>query len=759
MARGRTQNSLVSFNAGELSPLLDARADIDKYRNGCRQLQNAVVETYGAARRRVGTQFIAEAKDHDRKARLIDFQFSTATTFTIEMGHEYMRFFSNGAQVETAGDPYEIVSPYEEGELFAVQYAQINDVMYLTHPSHPVQKLSRIADDNWTLIPVVFDSPPLLDENITDTTIAPSALTGSVSLVASAAVFETDHVGAIFQITYLRTVTNVRLNISANGTSGSIRVVGGWRFRTNGTWDAEIAVERSYNGGGAWEIVRTVESASDSNYDQEGTEPFDAIYRVRVFNWTSWTGSTNPRAILELVDPFGRGLVEITAVTDSTNATATVLTAAGLFDTVATRYWAEGAWSDKRGFPRAVTLFEQRLCFGGTTHEPQTVRGSATGDFENFATGTTDTDGFAYTVAAHERNAIQWLVAQKALLIGTSSSEWSMQGSNDTALTPTNVTVRRQSNYGSTGIQAKLVNEVVLFQQRNGRKVREMTFSFERDGYVAPDLTLLAEHITAGGIVQTAYQQQPQSVLWAVTGDGLLVGMTYERDQTVVGWHRHVTDGEFESVAVIYGTGNDEVWVTVKRTIDGEVKRYVERFNPVEWEDVEDAFYVDSGLSYDGAAATVFSGLDHLEGKTVAILADGAPVPAAVVTAGAVTLTSSASVVHVGLPYTTIIEPMRLDVDPLAGSSQGNMKIVHQVVARLNESIGLKYGDGTTFQHTLSFRASSDYMDAPPPLFTGDKVLEWDGDFELDTRVIITQDQPLPLCLLALVVKSNITGN
>jgi hypothetical protein len=755
MARGRTQNSLVSFNAGELSPLLDARADIDKYRNGCRQLQNAVVETYGAARRRVGTQFIAETNDHDRKSRLIDFQFSTATTFTIELGHEYMRFFSNGAQVEVLGVPYEIASPYEEDELFAVQYAQINDVMYLTHPDHPVQKLSRLADDDWTLAPVVFDSPPLLDENITDTTITPSGLTGSVSLVASADVFEADHVGSVFQITYLRTDTNVRRGITGNGSSGSIRVVGGWRFRTNGTWDAEVAVERSYDGS-TWEIVRTVESASDSNYDQTGEEPFDALYRVRVFNWSS--GSSAPRAILELEDPYGRGLVEITAVTDAQNATATVLTAEGLFDTAATRYWAEGAWSDKRGYPRAVTLFEQRLCFGGTRFEPQTVRGSATGDFENFEVGTLDTDGFAYTVAAHERNAIQWLVAQKALLIGTSSSEWSMQGSNDSALSPTNVTVRRQSNYGSTGLQAKLVNEVVLFMQRNARKVREMTFSFERDGYVAPDLTLLAEHITDGGIVQTAYQQQPQSVLWTVTNDGALVGMTYERDQSVVGWHRHVTDGEFESVAVIYGTGNDEVWVTVKRTIDGDVKRYVERFNPAEWEAVEDAFYVDSGLTYDGAAATVFSGLDHLEGKTVAILADGAPVPSQVVTAGAVTLANAASVVHIGLPFTTVIEPMRLDADPLAGSSQGNVKIVHQVVARLNKSIGLKYGDGT-FQHTLSFRSSSDPMDAPPPLFTGDKVLEWDGDFELDTRVIITQDQPLPLCLLALVVKSNITGN
>lgn len=757
MARGRTQKNLVSFNAGELSPLLDARVDIEKYSNGCRQLQNAIIETYGAARRRPGLQFVAEAADSAGPVRLIEFQFSTTTTFILELSEELIRFYSNGAPVLDGGTPYEVVTPWAGADLFGIKYAQINDVMYLVHPDYPVQKLSRVADTNWTLAAVEFSRPPMLDENVTDTMLTPSGTTGSITLTATGGTpFVAGHVGSIFQVSYLRTDTNVRRNITSNGTSSSLRVVGGWRLRTSGTWDAEVHVERSYDNGSTWELVRVVESSSDSNYDTTGEEVSDALYRLRVANYAS--GSSNPRAILEIEDPYGRGYVEVTAFTSSSQVSGTVLTAKGLFGTAATRYWAEGAWSEHRGYPTAVSLFEQRICFAGTAHQPQTIWGSATNDYENFDVGTSDTDAFAYTIGAQERNAIQWLVAQKALLIGTTSGEWSMQGSNDSALTATNVTVRRQSNYGSKAIQARLVNEVVLFAQRQGLKVREMTYSFERDGYVAPDLTLLAEHITAGGIIQTAYQQQDHSILWAVTGAGLLVGMTYERDQSVVGWHRHTTDGLFKSVATVYGDGADEVWVVVQRVINGVTKNYVERLNPVAWENIEDAFYVDCGLSYSGTATTTISGLDYLEGKDVSILADGAPVADQRVIDGAVTLDTAASVVHVGLPYETIIEPMRIDSDPAAGMSQGQVKQIRELVVRLNRSLGLSYGDGTTFS-TLSFRDTSDLMDAPVPLFTGDKEIEFEGSFDLDSRLVIKQTQPLPLCLLGIVVKYQITGN
>jgi len=804
MGRGRSKDSLVSFNAGELSPFLDARVDLGKYKSGCRQLQNAILEIYGAARRRPGLQFIAEAKFSDRKCRLEDFRFSTTTTFVLEVGHQYMRFASNGAQVEkdapaawvtltnyvvgdfvlqggqvyycivahAAGvfatdlaaakwvqqDIYEIPTPWDEEDLFDLQFAQINDVTYIVHPDYAVRKLSRVADDTWTLAEVSFLTPALLDENVTAITLAAGALTGSgVALVASADLFVAAHVGAYFQLSHARAANSVEINITGDGDSATQKATGNWNVRTYGTWSADVLVQRSTDAGATWVTIRKFTGRSDRNVDATGVAEDEALYKIVIANWASATGT--PRAIFEVVDAYVDGLVKITAVTNAQNAVVTVVKP--LEATTATDVWREGAWSAYRGFPKAVTLHEQRLVFGGTDYQAQTVWGSVIGDYENFAYGTDDTDAFSYTLGARERNAIQWLSSHTALLIGTGGGEWVMSSGDDVnPISPTNVVVKRQTNYGSNAIGALLVNSVTLFVQRQGRRVREMTYTLENDRYDGDELTALAEHITGGGIVQMAYQQQRNSIVWAVTAEGVLIGMTYERAQQVEGWHRHVTDGLFESVATIYGSSEDEVWMVVNRTIDGVTKRYIERFNPVQWTAKEDAFFVDSGLSYDGAPASTFSGLDHLEGKTVSILADGAVFPDQEVVGGAVTLPDSqtASVVHVGLPFTTIIQPMRLDVDPIVGNSQGQIKQIREIFFRLKDSLGLRYGDGTR-TYNLSFRSTDDRMDESSGLYTGDKLAEFEGEFDYDTPVIVEQLQPLPLTLLALVIKYQVTGN
>lgn len=759
-SRGQSIRNLVSFNAGELSPLLDARTDIEKYAKGCRQLQNAVLETYGAARRRAGTRFVAEAKFSNRKCRLLEFEFSIATQFVIELGHQYMRFYKDGAQVLLSGSAYEISSPYLEAELYAVQLVQINDIVYLVHSNYPPYKLSRLADTNWTLAEVDYSNPPLLDENLTTTTIMPSALTGSITLTASSAIFTSANVGSTYNISHFRADESIRLTITANANSGALRISGAYRFRTTGTWTADAKLQRSYDNGTTYETIREFASVADSNYDIEGFEPQDALYRINISNWVSQSNSA--KAILELNDIYSTAYVKVTAFTSSTVVTATVTTPKGLYGVTATRYWSEGAWSARRGYPAAIAVFEQRICYAGTTYQPQTIRGSAVDDYENFKDGTDDTDSFTYTLAAQERNSILWLVAQKVLLVGTSAGEWSIGGSNDTSLTPTNVTVRRQSNYGSSPLQARLINDVILYTQRLGNKVREMTYSNEKEGYLSPDLTLLAEHITATGIIDTAFQRVPQSIYWGVTAGGSLIGMTYERDQEVVGWHRHVTNGLVESIAVVStGAGHDQIWVTVKRQrISGGVLtdyRYVEVFDTAEWTAKADCFYVDSGKTYSGASTSTITGLAHLEGLSVSILANGSVQPNKTVASGQITLDFPATKAQVGLPYETIIEPMRLDSDPNAGITQAQVKRIHKVSFRLSESLGMTYGDGLTERY-LTFRKTNDPMDSSPPLFTGDKEVDFDGDFDVDPKLIIKQSQPLPLCLLAISIKYSITG-
>lgn len=760
MGRVPSKSSQLAFNAGEWSPFLDARVDLEKYRNACRTLKNTIVKTHGLADRRPGTQYRATAKHAARKCRMEDFQFSPITTFLLEFGHEYIRFFSNGVQVTSGGSPYEIASPYQEADLFEVQFTQSNDVAYLTHPDYPVYKLSRIADDNWTLAEVEWDVPPFLDENVTGTTLAASATTGTgVTLEASSAIFQAGHVGSYWQLGHHREAAFISRNITTNGTSDSITILGDWNVRTYGIWSADILIQRSFDNGFTWSTVRKVSGREDRNADIAGTQEDEALYRVKIENRLvpSSAGATTPRVVIEAVDAFVYGLVKVTAFVDTDTVTVTVIDT--LHSTAATDVWREGAWSDVRGYPRAAAIFEQSVWYAGTSHQPQTIWKTRTGDFENFQYGSSATDALAYTLGSKRGHTILWLVGMKVLMVGTNAGEFALSsGDNDDPITPSNIVVKAQSEHGSRAAGAKLVNDAILFVQRGGKKVRELTYSFERDKYVAPDLTLLAEHITAGGIEQMAVQAIPIPILWAVKGDGDLIGLTYEREQDVIAWHPHETDGEFESVATIAGTGSDEVWFSVKRTINGSAVRYIERFNPTEWEDKDDCYYVDSGKSFDFGAspASTLTGMSHLEGESLAILADGKVQPAAEVASGSVTLEAEYTKVHAGLAFDSIIKPMRLDADAIVGVTQGLTKRIREVFVRFYKSLGCTVADGAGYEDTIDFRQNTDPFDSSPPLLTGDKQVDFDGGHDEAGNIIISQTEPLPMTVLALVIKYDV---
>lgn len=965
MGRGISNKSILSFNAGELSPKLDARMDLDKYSSGCRILENAFVEPYGAAVRRPGTEYIASTKSAGTKARLISFNFSTTTSYLLEVGVGYMRFYSNGAQVliDVAAvasawvningykvgeyvvrpgplyyrciqevpardvlsliiNPFpvddtdhwepvsatpisEVAAPWEESELFELQTTQINDVVYITHPLHPVHKLSRVASDLFTLTVMEPYYPPLLDENVdeektlrlndasitTNWVTATNYVVGDVRdeggviyicivshtsgtfatdlaagkwevynlLTATFAAFESGHVGSYWQLAHLREASFVELEITVpvawvetaawvtatdyvvgdkviedgtkyvclidhtSGTfatdlaalkweavtaydyvqgdirrhedtnyvclidhvalvfaddlaagkwavseadlaSATIAVRGDWNVRTYGVWIADILLQRSFDGGTTWETIRKFRGKEDRNVDATGNQVEEALFRVVLNDIDPPTnaGPTIPRIIIESVDAYIYGLVQILGVINSTNCRVRIVDEP--LSNAETAFWSEGAWSDVRGYPRAVTLHEQRLCFGGTTYQAQTVWGSVTGDFENFKRGTLDTDSFAYTLGAAEFNAILWFVSQDRLLIGTTAAEWSMwSGDSGIPITPSSVKVTRHAEFGSKpGVSAMLVNDVVLFVQRQGRKLRELSYSFQKDGYVAPDLTLLSEHVTAGGIVQFAYQGGEESQrIWAVTGNGVLVCMTYQRDQEVTAWARQVTNGIVESVATVYGAGNDEVWLVVQRFIgtnNDTPVRYLERLNPAVWTDKEDAFFVDCGKTIVQASSVTVSGLSHLEGKTVRALADGNVEPFKVVVGGQITLDNPATKIHVGLHYRTRIKPMRIDTDAALGNEQGLIKQVRNLVLRFIDTLGAEYGDGKHPYERLEFRDTDDAMDTSPALFTGEKEVQFPGELETEGDIVVQQDHPLPMTLVAIVVKHRVTG-
>jgi hypothetical protein len=745
-----------NFNGGEISPLLYGRPDVDRYKTGLKTCLNFIPLVQGPVERRPGTVHITEVKTSSAATRIVRFEFSTSQAYIIEFGNLYCRFIKDNAQI-VSGTPVELVTTYLTADLFQLKFAQSADVLYVTHPDYPPRKISRTSDTAWSITNITFSDGPFLNTNVETTTLGLSALTGSVTVTASA-------------------ITGI------NSDTG---------FQTT-------------------DIGRQIR------------------WKDAAANWTFLT---------------------ITARASTTSVTATI-DGPDASATTATVNWRLGVWSETTGYPAAVTFHQNRLAFAGPTDNPQRVDLSRTGDFENFAptepdATVVDDNGVTNTLSADTVNAIRWLADdEKGLLIGTVGGEWVMRPSDTGAvLTPSTVQSKRSSAYGSANIQPIRAGRAVIFAQKALRKLRELAYVFEDDGFRAPDLTLISEHITRTGVVDMAYQSEPQSLIWVVLTDGTLVCLTYDRDQKVVGWSRHVVGGvsdagstqaKVESVAVIpnaEGTA-DELYAVVQRHIDGASVRYIEYLKPL-WDginDQEDAFFVDSGLSLDvpltitgitqadpavvtatshgfsdgdevritevegmtevnkvayivanktthtfeltdrdgndidstGFTAYVQNGevrervltlsnLSHLEGETVQILAEGATHADKTVTSGSVTLDRKTSKAHVGLPYVSDFEMLRLDVGAQDGTSQGKFNRFHRVIIRFLTTLGGFYGPDTDSLDQISFREGGDPMDTAVPLFTGDLELEWDGAYDSDNHIFYRQTQPLPVIIQAVM--------
>lgn len=468
--------------------------------------------------------------------------------------------------------------------------------------------------------------------------------------------------------------------------------------------------------------------------------------------------------------------VDITARSSTTVVTGTAYqagtnTAGTLTTTTASTDWRLGAWSGTTGYPRDVTFFQDRLTFAG---EPsQTVHMSVSGDYENFKpsaeNGTVvDDDAVTFTLNANDVNVIRWLSDdEKGLVIGTVGGEWLARASTaGEAITPTNVQATRSTSYGSANVQPIRADNATLFVQRAGFKLHEHAYLFEADGFRSPNLALFAEEITrstSGGLTELAYQKEPDRIVWAVRADGRLCSMTYEREQDVVGWALHTIGGDsdangtpavVESIAVIpSATGDrDELWMIVKRWINGATKRYVEYMRaPIgENDDQEDAKYVDSGLTYDSTATTSISGLGHLEGETVTILADGATHATKTVSSGAITLDVSSSVVQVGYPFTSTLQTLNIEAGEQDGTAQGRTKRIDRVVVRFNRSLGGQCGPDTSNLDDipdLTFRNPATLMGSPPALFTGDAAISFPSGYNTDGLVTIQTSDPLPMSI------------
>lgn len=609
----------------------------------------------------------------------------------------------------------------------------------------------------------------------------------TVTVLSSKPLFETTHVkaghvSAMFQAGHRRTMEDAETSFLVDDNySGShsrpVAIIGDWQFSTyQGAYfafEGTVIIQRSEDGS-AWQDFRRYDNpagigadahAAYVNYTDSGTEKELVWFRLYQTG-AIWTGAANnAKCIIRCGQALINGLLEITARTSPTQAT--MIVRRDFFDCIDTKWWHEGAWSDYRGYPAAAALHELRLVMAGNTAQPQTIWGSVSDDFHNFAYGTDDDEAWSYTLGSGDQNEIRGLVSQKALLVQTAGGEWVASTNSDLdPISPTNIRLHRHSNFGSAPIPGVVVDNAALFVQRAGLRLREYSYDFGQDSYTGIDLTLLAEHVSAGEIVQIAYQRNRDSILWAVTGAGELLGLTYERVEKVVGWHRHDTAGYFESVAVIYNDSNeDEVWVAVRRTIDGSTVRYIERLALGQWLAAENGVLTDicnvdcAVVQTELEGPLISSGLEHLEGCTVQVWADGAAHPDRVVTGGEILLEGTPNDVTIGLGYTSLVQTMPFDVTAGDGTTQARRKRIARARLRLRKTqTALLSAEPAGIQEPADLRRLDiDLMDTSPAGTTGDVTVQMPQGHAKQTTVTVAARGPCPLHLLAVFPEMNVT--
>jgi hypothetical protein len=746
----RIPMSLHSFNSGELSPLMNARSDYPKYPSGAKTLTNMLVRSQGPVERRPGTKYIAEVKDATDTIRLIPFEYSTSDAYVIEMGDSYARFYRAGAQIQAGGGgAYEIVTPWDSNDLFELQFTQDAQFLRLVHPDYQPYKMTRTAHAAWTCTAIEFTNGPFENENeTTTTTITASALTGTVTLTGSAAIWNSDHVGALWQISHIVDSNNVDKTWVLNWTTGNNTPTDALfvykdqylDFSTAGAWNGTVRLQRSYDSKVTWEDVTTYSSRNDGNLQWSGQETFaDCYYRAILDGDYTITDRSYCIINLQTRSYKRAAVVEISAFSSSTSVTA--ITETDIYSTDATYMWAEGSWSDDNGWPRTVEHYEQRCIYGGSELYPQTVWASIVAtedaDYDDFNAGTS-LDAEAYTYVLPGMNPIQWLRGQEFLMIGTTGGVGRF-GMTDEPTTPTNVEYRLQAYTGSDYIQAVHAVDSVLFVERGGQKIREVSFSPATERYIADDVTVLAEHITDTGVTEIDFMYRPDPILWCVRDDGVLLSFTYNKRHEIAAWAKQTASGTtFDSVAVIPGSTEDVVYTVASRTIDSNSVSYVENFAPLDWTaDQNDAYFCDSAVT-DG------NSLSHLEGEEVVILNDARPGTPETVASGAITASGYANYV-IGLPYTSVYESMPL----VAASGKGTSALLKTGVINVKLDLynTLTMNLGYDADNTSAIEFSEDAWATTIDAFTGIKTASFPRGISRDRSIYIDANEPVPMTI------------
>lgn len=789
-----------SFAGGEITPELFARFDLTSFQNGLSTCRNFISLPHGPVENRPGTEFVREVKTSSKKTRLMPFTYSTTQTMMLEFGESYIRFHTDGGTLLLSGVPYEVVTPYAEADLFNLHFVQSADVLTITHVGYAPRELRRLGATSWTLTTIDFGiTQPYFGGLVVATAVTlnfpirlskPNFLTFGPTFTAGAdtVLYAVTAIGddpRQESASKLATITPVDSTMPIEMHWGSVGGARGYRV---------------YRKVGSVYLLIAETSAITMTDNQAATSP------IEPGGPGSYTTNTETQYyVLTAIGPDGQESIqslEVNALNDLTYPTAANVVyptaSTGLFPWVRFNvykkkglqygYIGSGAvgeqviddniepdmthqppvvnnpFSGAGNYPQAVSYFEQRRVFAGTTNQPQNLWASRTGTESNMTSNfvVRDDDAISFRIAAREANTIRHIVPLSDVILLTSSAEWRVNAADNGALTPSSVSAKPQSYVGASMVQPITTTNSILYAASRGSHIREIVYSLSQNGNVGynnTDISLLAPHLFKfKTITQLAFANAPTPILWAISSDGQLLGMTYVPDQKVVGWHRHDTDGLFESCAVITENEEDMLYVVVKRTINGSNKRYVERLHTRQFATPQDAFFVDCGDTYSGAATTTITGLGHLEGKTVSILGNGAVFPQKVVTGGAITLEHPVTLAHIGLPITADMQTLPLSSEQVQAFAQGRPKNVNKIYVRVYRSSGILAGPSATKLKKYKQRTTEPYG-SPPNLIESDEVeIPVDPLWGPDAKILVRQVDPLPLTVLALTLDGTIGG-
>ena len=608
---------------------------------------------------------------------------------------------------------------------------------------------STAGSDGWAQITYTV----ALDDNIS---VSADDTTGEVTLTASAALFSESDVDTLIALSYYVSSNYKKGNPKTDDLQVEVLPGASVYIESFGFWDGEFVVEKYDNASQNWVKIRSQTGNRSQNYNitEENNEDDIVKYRLTstVFNTDTWSGENEKQRGYVTIQAFGNdytGHVLITEYISPTQVKGVVKKR--LATTEATKDIAFAAWSKTKGFPTCAGFFEDRLVFAANKAEPQTFWTSKTGDYYNFGMSipSVDNDAVTATLNGGQMNGIKALVAFGELIALTAGGEYKITGSGK-PISGSNVMSQAQEYRGISNVLPVTVGSRIVYLQEQGDIIRDLAYSYDVDKYTGDDLNLLASHLFDGHkIISMTYQQTPNSIIWCVRDDGVLLGLTYLKEQDVYAWHQHSTvDGKFINVCSISGLQEDELWCVVER----EGRYFIELMAQRDASSaVEDQYFVDCGISYSGEPVKEVGGLEHLEGRNVAVLADGNVITQITVVNGKIQLSRAYSKIHVGLPIEAEVQTLPIEFNGQDGSYLSRKKRIAQLTIMFKDSCGGLYGCNENKLDEIKWRSTEKYG-TPIELYTGKKrIIVPQATWSETIKACIRQTVPLPLTILSIV--------